>query len=116
MKPRELMMSKEISFEDKHKYCIAWEQSGKSQLAFCMANGIAASTFHGWYKQYQKTLPSEGDFSPMVGKSSDFIINELSSIQCEIRLPNDTQLFLSLQERTLISIIQGMCHAATAPR
>lgn len=109
-------MSKEIRLEDKHKYCIAWEQSGQSRIAFCASNGLVPSTFHGWYKQYRNTLSNEGQFSPMVGKSSDFIIKELPSVQCEIRFPNDTQLFLSLQERTLISIIQGICHAATATR
>ena len=102
------MMSKEISLEDKDKYCISWKQSGQSRIAFCR--------FHGWYKRYRNTVSSEGQFSPMVGKSSAFIIKELPSVQCEIRFPNDTQLFLSLQERTLISIIQGICHAATATR
>src|ERR1700733_9077 len=116
MKPGEVMMSKEISLEDKDKYCIAWEQSGQSRIAFCRSHGLAPSTFHGWYKRYRNTVSSEGEFSPMVGKSSAFIIKELPSVQCEIRFSNDTQLFLSLQERTLISIIQGICHAATATR
>ena len=109
-------MSREISLEDKHKYCIAWEQSGKSRRAFCMSTGLSPSTFYGWCKQYGKTLPSEGQFSPIVGKLSSSRIQELPSVECELRFSNDTQLFLSLQESTLISIIQGLCHAATATR
>src|ERR1700721_2183611 len=83
MKPGEVMMSKEISLEDKDKYCIAWEQSGQSRIAFCRSHGLAPSTFHGWYKRYRNTVSSEGEFSPMVGKSSAFIIKELPGFRGE---------------------------------
>jgi len=111
-----ILMSKEINFQDKRNYCIAWEKSGKSRLAFCKANGIPASTFHSWYIQYQKDLSSKGLFSPLVPKVSPSMIKESHKVQCEIRFPNETQLFISLQESALIAIIQGICHAATAIR
>ena len=44
------------------------------------------------------------------------MIKESHKVQCEIRFPNETQLFISLQESALIAIIQGICHAATAIR
>jgi hypothetical protein len=109
-------MDKEISFQDRHNYCIAWEQSGKSRLAFCRANGIAPSTFQGWYHQYRTQRSSEMLFSPMVPNPSVPIIKESHDVQCEIRFPNETQLFITLQESALVSIIQGICHAATAIR
>lgn len=109
-------MNKEKSFQEKHNHCIAWEKSGQSRIAFCRANGLAPSTFHGWYNQYKKDLVSEKLFSPMVAASPACVKKEKHSVECEIRFPNETQLFLSLQENTLVSIIQGICHAAAAIR
>lgn len=105
-----------MRLQDRRDYCIAWEKSGKSRLAFCKANGISSSTFHGWYTQYQKDLSRETLFTPMVAEPPVPIIKESASVQCEIRFPNETQLFISLQESALISIIQGICHAATSIR
>lgn len=109
-------MNKEMSIQEKRNYCIAWEKSGKSRLAFCKANGISSSTFHGWYTQYQRELSREGLFTPMVAEPPAPVIKESHGVQCEIRFPNEMQLFISLQESALVSIIQGICHAATALR
>lgn len=111
-----ILMNKEISFQERHSYCIAWEQSGKSRLAFCRANGIPPSTFQGWYHQYRTERSSEMLFSPMVSEPSVPVMKENHEVQCEIRFPNETQLFITLQESALVSIIQGICHAATALR
>ena len=109
-------MNKEMSLQDRHNYCVAWEKSGKSRIAFCRAHGIAPSTFQGWYHQYKIERSSEMLFSPMVSESPVPVIKESHDVQCEIRFPNETQLFISLQESALVSIIQGICHAATAIR
>jgi hypothetical protein len=108
----------EMRLQDRRDYCIAWEKSGKSRLAFCRANGISPSTFQGWYHQYKTERSSEMLFSPMVSEPPVPLIKdkESFSVQCEIRFPNETQLFISLQESALVSIIQGICHAATALR
>jgi transposase-like protein len=109
-------MNKEISLQDKHNYCVAFEKSGKSRIAFCKAHGIAPSTFQGWYHQYRTERSSEMLFSPMVPEPPSPVIKESHGVQCEIRFPNEMQLFISLQESALVSIIQGICHAATAIR
>lgn len=110
------LMNKEISLQDRRNYCIAWEKSGKSRIAFCKAHGIPPSTFQGWYHQYRTEISSEMLFSPMVPEPPAPVIKESHGVQCEIRFPNETQLFISLQESALVSIIQGICHAATALR
>jgi transposase len=109
-------MNKEMSLERRRNYCIAWEKSGKSRLSFCKANGISPSTFQGWYHQYRTERSSEMLFSPMALKPPAPVIKESHTVQCEIRFPNETQLFISLQESALVSIIQGICHAAAAIR
>lgn len=109
-------MNKEISFQERRNYCILWENSGKSRMAFCRAHGLAPSTFHGWYNQYRKDQSNEPLFSAMVPESPTPLMKESHGVQCEIHFPNNTQLFISLQEHTLVSIIQGICHAATAIR
>lgn len=109
-------MGKKISIQDRHNYCIAWEQSGKSRLSFCKANGIAPSSFRGWYHQYRTERSSETLFSPMVPKPPIPVMKERYDVQCEIRFSNEMQLFIRLQESALVSIIQGICHAATAIR
>lgn len=109
-------MNKETSNQERRNYCIAFEKSGKSRLAFCRGNGISPSTFHGWYQQYKIECSSEAFFSPMVPEPTVPVIKESPAVQCEIRFPNETQLILSLQESALVSIIQGVCHAATAIR
>ena len=109
-------MDKEMSLEDRRNYCIAWEKSGKTRLAFCKANGIYPSTFNGWYNRYKRGLLNEPHFSPMVAETSIPAMKDSPSVQCEIHFPNDTQLFISLQEKTLVSIIQEICHAATVIR
>ena len=109
-------MSRKMSLQDKRNHCIAWEQSGKSRLVFCKANGIPPSTFHSWYDQYKTEHSSEKLFSPIVSAPQVPIIKESHDVQCEIRFPNEAQLFISLNERALVAIIQGICHAATAIR
>jgi transposase-like protein len=109
-------MNKEKSHQDRHNYCVAWEKSGKSRVAFCKAHGIPPSTFQGWYHQYRTERSSEMLFSPMVSEAPVPVRKESHEVQCEIRFPNETQLFISLQESALVSIIQGICHAATALR
>lgn len=109
-------MNKEMSLQDRRNYCIAWEKSGKSRIAFCKAHGIPPSTFQGWYHQYRTERSREMHFSPMVPESPVSVTKESHGVQCEIRFPNETQLFISLQESALVSIIQGICHAATALR
>jgi hypothetical protein len=105
-----------MSLQDKRDYCIAWEKSGKSRLVFCRANGIPPSTFQGWYVQYKTERSSEQFFSPIVSAPQVPVMKESHDVQCEIRFPNETQLFISLNESALVSIIQGICHAATAIR
>lgn len=108
-------MKKELSIEEKQAYCIAFEKSGMKQSAFCRANNLAPSTFHGWYAQHQKQQSETGLFSPMVQASPAVTLQEPLSVHCELRFPNHTQMFLSVQEKTLISIIGGLSHATTAP-
>lgn len=109
-------MSKEMSLHDRRNYCIAWEKSGKTRLAFCKAHGISPSTFHGWYNQYKNERSSEALFSPVVAEPPAPAMKENSCVACEIRFPNETQLFITLTENALVSIIQGICHAATTIR
>jgi transposase-like protein len=111
-----ILMTKEISYQDRQNYCIAWEASGKSKRSFCKAHGISPSTFQGWYHQYRTEHTSEMLFTPLAPKPRVPAIKGAHDVQCEIRFPNETQLFISLQESTLVSIIQGICHAATAIR
>ncbi len=108
-------MNKEITLQDKRHYCMAWEKSGKSRRAFCKVNGISSSTFQGWYHQYKTECSSEKLFSPMVSEPPvpSTATKESDGVPCEIRFPNETQRFISLQERALVSIIQEICHAAT---
>lgn len=109
-------MNKEMSLNDRHNYCVAWEKSGKSRVAFCKAHGIPPSTFQGWYDQYRKDRSNDTLFSPLVPEPVAPAMKESHNVECEIRFPNETQLFISLPENALVSIIQGICHAATAIR
>ena len=89
---------------------------GNAAVARLSQHSIASSTFQGWHHQYKTERSSAMLFSPMIPKPPVPVIKESHEVRCEIRFPNETQLFISLQESALISIIQGICHAATAIR
>jgi hypothetical protein len=110
-----LFSEKTFTNQDKRDYCIAWEKSGMNKSVFCKANGLPSSVFYPWYNQFKRHLFDESSFSPV-------IVKEKSSTACqamipfELRLPNQAQLYITLSQPGLVSLIQELCHAATVIR
>ena len=109
-----LIVKKKFTDEDKIKYCRDWQQTGISKSAFCQATGLSKSAFYLWHKQFEKELLDDGAFLPITLKTQATV--KPSAIQLEVRLPNQAQLFLTMQQSFLIPFIQELCHAATIIR
>lgn len=66
----------------------AWERSGLSQRAWCMAEGVSLSTFHCWRQRPAKEGPSESvpSFMPLR------LEPEATTASIEVRLRSGTQI------------------------
>jgi len=104
-----------LSEQEKRDYYRQWESSGMSKSKFCKAHRLSASEFYYWCKLFKpKTVIDDANaFSPVVAKTAPL---QTEVAQLEMKLPNETRLFITLPERQLISFIQELCHAVTIIR
>ncbi|MCC7575975.1 MAG: helix-turn-helix domain-containing protein [Methanomethylovorans sp.] len=73
-----------------------WQESGKTQQAFCQEHGLTYTTFYYWLKRYRREL-DESNFLPVEISSGSHI---------EIRYPGG--IILQLPAATKLSIVKQL--------
>ena len=76
----------------------AWQQSGTTQKAFCIANNIAYHVFHYWYGVYRAEQKATDLFVPVnitpAVNQEQIIITGLSGIQLQVSLTDQSVRFI----------------------
>lgn len=102
-----------FSEQEKRAYCAAWEESALKQLEFCKTHGISCSTLKRWVKEFKDK--EHADFVPVMIKEQALLRQE-EHISVEIRLPNQLQICMTIQEHRLLLLIQELSHATSIIR
>jgi len=75
-----------------------WQQSGLTQMAFCVANNIAYHVFHYWYGVYRSAQNNTGSFLPVTitpaRKHELITITGLSGIQVQFAFTDQSVRFI----------------------
>lgn len=103
------------SMQQKNEYCLAWQQSGMSPIAFCRAHGITKSAFYQWIKRFAPALQDKG-FAPLVATTSATIAEQTEEIALTICLVNNIEVKLSLAKQRLVNFIKELSYAPTTLR
>jgi len=109
------IVKKRLSEQEKRDYYKAWQKSGMDKTQFCKLHGLAVNELYYWHKQFKEKPTEPKQFAPVIAKRSQSNYQP-NMTQLEIRLPNQTQLLVSLRENQLISFIQELCNAVTIIR
>lgn len=110
-----LIDTKKLSAEEKRGYYAAWKGSGLSKAAFCKMHCLEKETFYYWHKRFRGDESVASGFSELTVKVNSKRYNQ-PLIQVGLKLPNQVQLQMTLQESQLISFIQGLCDATSIVR
>lgn len=73
-----------------------WQESGKTQQAFCQQNNLTYTTFYYWLKRYRRGV-DESSFLPIEVSSGSYI---------EIRYPGG--IILQLPAATSLSAVKQL--------
>lgn len=109
---------KSLTEQEKQDYYRAWECSRMSKAKFCKENGLSIHDFYYWCRLFKPKTSSEVEqFLPVTTLVPPVPTFEAQNItQVEVRLPNQAQLLIKLQEHQLVSFIQELCNAVTIVR
>ena len=101
-----------FSIEEKRDYCFAFEKSELKQLEFCKKQGISCSALKRWIKGLKQET---NHFTPVIVKEQQASKQE-ERIPVEVRLPNQLQLCMAVQEHQLFFLIQELSYATSIIR
>lgn len=109
---------KSLTEQEKQDYYRAWECSGMSKAKFCKENGLSIHDFYYWRKLVKPKTSTEAEqFLPVTALVSPVPTSDAQNItHVEVRLPNQAQLLIKLQEHQLVPFIQELCNAVTIVR
>ena len=105
----------QLSEQEKRDYHKAWQKSGMSKTEFCKEHGLKVNELYYWDKRFKEKPTELKQFAPVRLKQSQ-PDDQQNIAQLEIRLPNHTQLLVSLRENQLVTFIQELCNAVTIVR
>ena len=106
---------KKYSKQEKGDHYAAWKASGMEKSTFCKKHGINLNDFYYWHKLFNNKTSEPTQFSPVIAKMASHD-TEKHQVKLEIRLPNQSQLFVMLNENRIVSFIQELCNAASVIR
>lgn len=113
---KDLINTKALTDEERRRYYGTWKSSGLSKAEFCREQGIPIETFHYWHKCYRKTEAHTGGFSQVHLKQVSTEISYEKGIELGMRLSNQTQFQMTLSIQQLITLVRGICDAASVIR
>lgn len=109
------VVKKKYSKQEKEDYYAAWKASGIEKSTFCKKHGINIHDFYYWHKLFKNKTNEPTQFSPVIATTTSFELDQ-HQVKLEIRLPNQSQLFVTLHESRIASFIQELCNAASVIR